>query len=307
MNSDIYKLLKWYKRKFKYALDLKNPQTFSEKLQWLKIFDATPLKTQLADKYLVREWIKEKIGEKYLIPLIGVYDKFDDIDFDTLPDRFVLKCNHGSGYNIIVHNKHNIDWSQTKKQVNEWLCENYALKCFEMHYENITPKITIEKYIENKTIGDLYDYKIWCYDGKVKYIQLMSGRHLGNFCEAFYDKNWNKYSFITNHPLAEDLPKPQNLHEMIKIAETLSQGFSFVRVDLYSTEDQKIYFGEMTFTPASGIFRYITKETNIALGKELTLPSQAYNFRTGKYFTPTYEPFWKIRLKYVLSKIGICL
>ena len=146
----------WYKRRTKKELDLENPKTFNEKIQWLKLYDSTPIKTKLADKYLVREWVKEKIGEEYLVPLLGVWDKFDDIDFDKLPDKFVLKCNHGCGWNLIVTDKSKIDKVEAKKKFDKWMNTNFAFcNGLELHYKNIQPKIIAEEYLENNG-GDLY-------------------------------------------------------------------------------------------------------------------------------------------------------
>ena len=184
------KLRKFFYARTKKHLNLDNPQTFNEKIQWMKLYDSTPIKTRLADKYLVRDWVKEKIGEEYLIPLLGVYDKFEDINFDKLPNQFVIKCNHGCGYNIIVKDKSKLDLVDTKAKLDKWMNENFAFKVgLELHYRDIKPKIIIEKFIENKGTNDLYDYKFWCFDGKVKYIQFLSERNLDGLKMAFYDRN----------------------------------------------------------------------------------------------------------------------
>ena len=278
-------LKKWYERADGKVLDLDNPQTFDEKIQWLKLYDSIPLKSRLADKYSVRDWVKEKIGEKYLIPLLGVYDKFDDIDFAKLPNRFVIKCTHGSGYNIIVKDKATFDSTEAKSKINKWLGENFAFKngC-ELHYCAIKPKIIIEKYIEN-TDGDLYDYKFWCFNGKVKYIQFLSERNLGGMKMAFYDTKWRKQTFVSDYhyPLdTKNREKPDNLRKMIKLAEKLSRGFYYVRVDFYRLDDNTICFGEMTFTPASGRMFWSDEKINHDLGKLIKLPKAGYNIDTGK-------------------------
>ena len=160
-------------------LDLEHPKTFSEKTQWLKLYGGFEDVYPLVDKYTVRDWVKEKIGEEYLIPLLGVYDHFDDIDFDKLPDKFVLKANHGSAWNIIVTDKNKFDKQDAKKKFDEWLHTNFAFQDgLELHYKDIKPLIIAEKYIENDN-QDLYDYKIWCFDGKAKYIQFLSERKEG--------------------------------------------------------------------------------------------------------------------------------
>ena len=156
----------YYKKK---SLNIDNPKT-NEKIKWLKLYDSTPKKTYLTDKYLVRRWIKKKIGEEYLIPLIGVYDKFEDINFKNLPKDFVIKCNHGCGYNIIVKDKFSLNLTIVKSKIDKWMDENYAFKNgLELQYRDIKPKIIIEKYMDDNT-GDLRDYKFHCFNGKPKFL-----------------------------------------------------------------------------------------------------------------------------------------
>lgn len=280
-------LERWHKKKTGLQLNLNNPKTFNEKIQWSKLYDSTPIKTRLADKYLVRDWVAEKIGEQYLIPLLGVYDSFDEIDFDKLPKQFIIKCNHGSGYNIIVKDKSKLDLNDVKAKLDKWIVENFAFKngC-ELHYRDIPPKIIIEKFIENKTSGgDLYDYKFWCFNGKVEYIQFLSERNIDGLKMAFYDKNWNKQDFVYSHPLdKKNIEKPSNLDKMIKLAEVLSADFNHVRVDFYRMDDGKLYFGEMTFTSASGVCKWNDEKINRYFGKLFKLPKLAYNIDTGEYY-----------------------
>ena len=285
----------WYKRVMKEELNLDNPQTFNEKIQWLKLYDSTPIKTKLADKYLVRDWVKDKIGEEYLIPLLGVYDKFEDIDFDKLPNKFVIKCNHGCAYNIIVKDKSKLDLSDVKAKLDKWMNENFAFKWgVELHYRDIQPKIIIEKFIENKTSGDLYDYKFWCFNGKVHYIQFLSERNLDGLKMAFYDKDWKKQHFVYSHPLdKKNIQKPDNLQKMIELAEKLSQGFNHVRVDFYRLDDGTIYFGEMTFTSASGSCKWNDEKINKHLGNLIKIPKLAYNIDTGEYYKLPKKSFEK--------------
>lgn len=279
-------LEKWYLRIMRQPLNLDRPRTFNEKLQWLKLYDSTPIKTRLADKYSVRDWVKEKIGEQYLIPLLGVYDKFEDIDFDKLPNRFVIKCNHGSGYNIIVKNKSELDLKEVKQKLDKWMHENFAFKVgFELHYRDIQPKIIIEKFIENEKSHDLYDYKFWCFNGKVEYIQFLSERNISGLKMAFYDKKWNKQTFVYSHPLDEKtITKPDNLNQMLNLAEKLSENFPHVRVDFYRLDDGTLYFGEMTFTSASGMCAWNEKYINNYFGNMIKLPKLAYDIDAGKYY-----------------------
>lgn len=273
----------WYKLATGEDLDLENPRTFNEKVQWLKLYDSTPIKTRLADKYLVRDWVREKIGEQYLIPLLGVWNDFDEIDFDQLPNQFVLKANHGCGCNIIVKDKSKFDVDDARKKFEDWMDTNFAfLYGLELQYMNIQPKIIAEKYMEELN-HSLYDYKIHCFDGKPVFIQCIGDRNLAKHTgyQNNYDLKWNKLDWIF-----EDYPhfpyvvsKPKLLDGMVTCAEKLSEGISYVRVDLYEVNDH-IYFGEMTFTPASGSYRYKglwTRDLNIQLGNLLQLPSSIKN------------------------------
>ena len=265
-------LNKWYYNKTGQKADFSNPQTFNEKIQWMKLYDSTQIKTRLADKYLVREWVKEKIGEEYLIPLLGVWDKFDEIDFDKLPNQFVLKCNHGCGYNIIVKDKSNFDINEARGKINSWMREDFAFKGgFEMHYSDIPRKIIAEKYIENSD-NDLYDYKVWCFNGKAHYVQFLSERNTDGLKMVFYDRNWNKQDFVYSYPLdTKENPKPKNLDLLLSLAERLSESFSHVRVDFYITNDGRIYFGEMTFTSCSGMSDWQPKSADLMLGQMIEL------------------------------------
>ena len=251
-------------------LDFNNLQTFTEKLQWLKIYDATPLKSRLADKYLVRNWVAEKIGEEYLIPLLGVWDNFNEINLDDLPAQFVLKCNHGSGMNIIVRDKKSFDMQRAREKLNAWLAFDYAAASFELHYTRINRKIIAEKFMANGDLPDLIDYKFLCFNGKIVYCQYLTDRS-NELRLNYLDENWN----VTNversdHP--ENIPPPKNFELMKKLAAKLAQGFAFVRVDFYEV-DGKIYFGEMTFTPGAGNFYYKSEGTDEYLGSLLKLPA----------------------------------
>ena len=270
----------WYRGLRGKELSLENPQTYNEKIQWMKLYDSTPIKTMLADKYLVRDWVAERIGEQYLIPLLGVWDSFDEIDFDALPEQFVLKCNHGSGYNLIVKNKSELNLDEVRRKVNAWLAEDFSFRAgFELHYSPIPRKIIAEKYIENLSVeegkADLVDYKFWCFEGKTKYVALISGRgNQGGATMAFYDSDWNKQNFTSGFPLSTTTAvRPDNLEEMIAVAEKLAADFNHVRVDLYRMDDGRIYFGEMTFTTASGVCKWQPVEMDAIMGQLLQLPT----------------------------------
>ena len=253
-------------------LNLDNPRTFSEKIQWLKLNDMDDIKTILSDKYLVKEWVSKKIGEQYVIPLIGVYDTPEEIKWDDLPNEFVIKCNHGCAMNIIIKNKKDINQNTIKARLNQWLSINFAFRAgFEMQYAAIRPKVIIEKKIENEGYEDLIDYKFLCFDGVVKYIQLIVDRST-NMSMVFYDLNWVKQSFTYNYPLYDkEISKPDNLDLMVNLAQKLAEGFKFVRVDFYRLNDGTIYFGEMTFTPYSGYFKWNKGDTDRMLGDLLKI------------------------------------
>ena len=244
----------WYKRWTKKDLNLENPKTFNEKIQWLKLYDSTPIKTQLADKYLVR--------------------KFDDIDFDKLPDKFVLKCNHGSGWNLIVTDKNSIDKVEAKKKFDMWMNKNYMYQFgLEFHYKNIVPKIIAEEYLENNN-NDLYDYKVWCDNGEPEYIMFLSNRKNG-LKMSFFDKEWNLMPFHYSHPQHEEkIQKPKNLDKMIELSKKLSEGFPYVRVDFYVLNNGSIKFGELTFTSLSGVCRWNDEKYDRFLGDKIKLPEK---------------------------------
>ena len=259
-----------YEQRIGHPINWENPKTYTEKMQWEKLYNNNPMKTMLSDKYLVREWVKDMIGEEYLIPLIGVWDSFDQILLDTLPDQFVLKTNHGSGTNVIVTDKAALDWKAIKKKVNDWMQMDFAYTTFfEMHYSQIERKILVEKYLETE-LGELQDYKFLCFDGVPKFCWVDLGRYK-NHTRTVFDMNWKKEPWSQVCETADNVPKPKNFDKMIEIATKLCQGFAHVRVDLYNV-DGKIYFGEMTFTNGSGMDRIIPEEYDQMLGDMWSLP-----------------------------------
>lgn len=267
----------WYHKKTNRTLNLKNPKTFNEKIQWLKLYDSTPIKTKLADKYLVRDWVKEKIGEEYLIPLLGVWEKADDIDFDKLPNQFVLKCNHGCGYNIIVKDKAKLNIKETKQQLTTWLHENFAFKNgLELHYKNIKPVIIAEEYIKEVSESAI-DYKFICCNGLPE-LCWITNKYETIHKRSFYSlPNWEKQNIeyrdrgaIFDENVTQ---KPEVLDKMLSVVKTLAKDFPLVRVDLYLIKD-KIYFGEMTFTSSSGGALFFPYEWNYILGEKVTLPEK---------------------------------
>lgn len=265
----------WYYNVTGNHLNLEHPETINEKIQWMKLYDSTPLKSKLTDKYAVREFIKEKIGEKYLIPNLGVWDKFDDIDFDKLPNQFVLKGTHGCGCNIIVKDKSTFDINDARKKFKKWMKTNYAFtNGFELHYSAIKPKIIAEKYIEAVDQAAI-DYKFICCDGE-PILCWVTNKYLDVHKRSFYRMpNWNLLNIELKDGGAEldtqGVSKPQKLEEMLTVTKALSKGFPLVRVDLYLIENN-IYFGEMTFTSASGAAAFYPDKWNYILGDKITLP-----------------------------------
>lgn len=272
-------LKEWFQKKTGKVLNLENPQTFNEKMQWMKLYDSTPIKTKLADKYLVRDYVKEKIGEQYLIPLLGVYDNFDEIDFDSLPNKFVLKCNHGCGYNIIVTDKSKFNKKRARKNIEKWMKTDYStVYGVELHYKNIKPKILIEEYLENDN-KDLYDYKVWCNNGEPEYIMFLSNRKK-NLKMSFYDINWNLMPFYYSHPQHDTpIPKPQNLDKMLELSKKLAKGFPHARIDFYILNDGSLKFGEITFTSCSGVCRWNDDKYDKFLGDKIILPDKKYDYK----------------------------
>lgn len=261
---------KMFKVTMKYPLNLENPKTFNEKLQWLKLYNRNPLYTKLVDKYKVRDYISEKIGEEYLIPLIGVWDDPDDIDFDSLPNQFVLKCNHNSGLGMyICKDKKNIDVQKVKKELRKGLKQDYYLTGREWPYKNVPRKVIAEKYMVNDSNTDEFtDYKFFCFNGYVDCVMVCLDRSSGNPKFYFFDKDWNfkRYDQL-GLTMPEDftIDKPKCIDEMFEIASELSKGIPYVRVDLYQSYN-KIFFGELTFYPDSGFDRTITLEADLHWG-----------------------------------------
>lgn len=273
--DDLYiKLI--YKYKMNKSLNLDNPSLFNEKLQWLKLNDRKYLYTKLVDKYGVREYISEKIGKQYLIPLIGVYDRFEDINFDRLPNKFVLKTTHDSGGVVICRDKSNFNINKARKKLNKSLRRNYYYTWREWPYKYVKPRIICEEYMKDKSHEDLKDYKFMCFNGSVKCILVCSDRNSFEGVKMdFYDEKWNRIKCKRpNHPNSiEDIEKPKNLDEMLDLSIKLSSNIPFIRVDFYEVNG-KIYFGELTFYPASGFDKFDPDIYDKILGDWLKLPEQ---------------------------------
>ena len=243
----------------------------------MKLYDRKPLYTQLVDKYKVRKYISETIGEEYLIPLIGVWDNFDDINFDKLPNKFVLKCNHDSGGLIICKDKSKLNIEESRRKINRSLKTNYYYMWREWPYKEIKAKIICEEYLINENGGIPTDYKFYCFNGKPMYCQVVRGRYVDHTID-FYDIDWNlmKFTNLKNGGIPYKhskykYKKPIEYSKMLQIAKTLSTDFAFVRVDLYLS-NKKIYFGELTFYPFAGFDTLDLEEWNIKFGDMITLP-----------------------------------
>ncbi|MDD7766763.1 MULTISPECIES: ATP-grasp fold amidoligase family protein [Anaerococcus] len=266
---------KMFKVTMKYPLDLENPKTFNEKLQRLKLYNRNPLYTKLVDKYKVRDYIAEKIGNEYLIPLLGVWDNPDNIDFDSLPNKFVLKCNHNSGLGMcICKDKSKLDVKEVKKELKKGLNQNYYLNGREWPYKNVPRKIIAEKYMVNDSNSNEFtDYKFFCFNGYVDCVMVCLDRNSGDPKFYFFDKEWNLKRLNKRGkeaPKDFTIKKPECIDEMFDIASKLSEGFPFVRIDLYQSYG-KIYFGEMTLYPDSGFDSNILKESDVYFGNLIDL------------------------------------
>lgn len=251
---------------------LKNPRNFNDKLTYLKLnyYNNDERIPGLVDKYEVRDYI-EKIGcEELLNKLYGVYDSPDEIDFDKLPEKFVLKCTHGCGFNIICNDKQNLNIKKTNERLNKWLRETYGYATQELQYLKIKPRIIAEKNLCDEKGLMPKDYKFFCFDGEPKCIQVISDRD-STYKSNFYDLSWKELDYVKGKRVSHTKQeKPENLEEMLIYAKKLSKGFKFVRVDLYN-QNNKIIFGELTFTPYCGHSPYYNKKGNTELGEMLKI------------------------------------
>ena len=257
------------------SLNLRNPKSFNEKTTWLKMYKYkdNDLVIMCSDKYEVRKYIEKKGQNSILNELYGVYDNFDEINFDELPDKFVIKCTHGCSYNIICDNKSNFDISSARRKINKWLKEKYGYATTELHYTRIKPRIIIEKYLCDNKGNMPVDYKFYCFNGKVECILVCSEREK-KLRLSYYDLNWKRINYETKKWSSKvNVRKPKKLDEMINIAQILSKEFPFVRVDLYN-DNGCIIFGELTFTPACCCAPYYTKEANVSLGERLMIKDE---------------------------------
>lgn len=266
-----------YKKATGKKLNLKEPKNFNEKIQWLKFNWQHPLLVKCADKYEVRSYVKEKGLENLLNELFGVYNTTRDIDWDILPQKFVLKTTNGSHTNIIVKDKNQIDKVEVVRQLDKWLKKDFGKSNIEPHYSQIKPKIICEKFIETTDSHFPDDYKFYCFNGEPLYCQFMTNRHtdLSKGMMAIYDMQWNKIDVIKDKAIDINVAKPNKFEDMINYARHLSKDFPFVRVDLYN-EGETIIFGELTFTPAAGRWLSVTDSMLDEMGDKLKLPKEKF-------------------------------
>ena len=283
-NRGLYRNLddeKYLKKSFKVLmgkeLDLAHPKTYNEKIQWLKLYDRNPRYTTLVDKYEVKKVVAEMIGEEYVIPTLGVWNSFDEIDFEKLPKQFVLKCTHDSGGLVICKDKDTLNIKAVKKKINKSLSRNYYYSGREWPYKNVKPRIIAEQYMENTNGTAINDYKIQCFNGEPDNILVCVDRYSDTGVKYHYfSKEWKYLPYCPYDEISEDqinIERPEKLSEMLEIAKKLSEGIPQLRVDLYEIGG-KVYFGELTFFSSSGFDTDITKEADLLMGKKLILKSE---------------------------------
>ena len=254
-------------------MDFDNPQTFNEKLQWLKLNDRNPLYVSMVDKVDAKKYVASIIGEEHIIPTLGVYNSFDEIDFDKLPNQFVLKCSHDSGGVIICKDKSQLDMDNARKVLSNGLKRNYYYQTREWPYKNVKPRIIAEQFMVDESGIELKDYKYYCFDGKVKMMFVATGRPYDTRFD-FFDTNFNHLPVKQGYDWADKpISKPLGFDEMISLAEKLSKNIPHVRIDFYDINGQ-IYFGEMTFFDSSGWTPLEPVEWDYKMGSWINLPKQ---------------------------------
>ena len=256
-----------------YKLNLENPRTFNEKLQWLKLHNRKSEYITMVDKYDVKKYVAEIIGEKYIIPTLGVWQHFDEINFDELPNQFVLKCTHDSGGLVICKDKKDLDLIKAEKKITKSLHNNYYFYGREWPYKNVKPRIIAEPYMEDNKVHELIDYKLMCFNGEVKCSFTCSERFSQEGLKVtFFDNDWKVMPFERHYPSSKNPPqKPLNFNKMLEFATKLSRGIPFVRVDFYEINGL-LYFGELTFFPGNGFEEFTPLEWDYKMGSWLKLP-----------------------------------
>lgn len=266
-------LIRMFKAKMGYELNLDNPKTYNEKLQWLKIYDRKPIYTTMVDKYRAKEYVAQIIGEQYIIPTLGVWNHFDEIDFEKLPDKFVLKCTHDSGGLIICKDKSSFDIKKARQVINNSLQKNYYFKFREWPYKNVKPQIIAEKFMYSSKEGigiPIMDYKIYTFNGVARMCMINQDRGIHTKADYFdRDFKWLDFKWGYDHANIQ-IKKPDQFEKMFKLAEKLAYGCPELRVDFYEVDGQ-IYFGELTFFDGSGFEKIEPVEWDYKLGNMLDL------------------------------------
>lgn len=266
-----------YRARIGRPLDLDDPTTFNEKLQWLKIHDRDPLYTTLVDKAEVKPWVAERIGWEHVVPTLGVWGSFDEIDFGALPERFVLKCTHDSGGLAICRDRAAFDMAAARRKIERSLARNYYWSGREWPYKGVRPRVLAEEYLDAGS-PDLTDYKLMCFGGRARCAFTCTGRAEGDLRVDFFDLRWNRLPFTRHYPNADVPPAaPSRLREMVALSERLSEGLPFVRVDFYEVAGE-FYFGEMTLYPGSGMEEFDPESWDAELGSWLELPPRGGGF-----------------------------
>ena len=261
-----------YRAKFGKKLNLKNPKTFNEKLQWLKLNDNDPKYAKMVDKYEAKKYVGDIIGEEYIIPTYGVYDNFDEIDFDSLPNSFVIKCTHDSGGVAICKDKKTFDKKSAKEKIEKSLKRNYFNEGREPVYKYVKPRIIVEKYMEDKKQKEIVDYKFFCFNGEPKIMYISDGSHTENQSIAFFDMDYNSLDIEReDYKKMVDIPlKPKNFEKMKEFSRILSKNMYHLRVDFYEINGH-LYFGELTFITCSGLIPFKKQEYDELLGSYLDI------------------------------------
>ena len=276
-DDKLYLSLRW-RIAMGYRMPWDTPTTYNEKQQWLKLYDRNPLYTVMVDKLLVKQYVAQKIGESYIIPTLGSWSNAEDVDFNSLPEQFVIKCNHNSGTGMyICKDKSKMDVMKVRENLRKGLKENYYLRNREWPYKNVPRRIIAEQFMKDEKVGELLDYKFFCFDGEVKGLFIATGRSKGEHavCFDFFDADFNHLPVKHGHPNAEIMPdKPENFEEMKRIASILSKGIPSVRIDLYEING-RVYFGEMTFTHWGGFMPFDPIEYDSIFGEWIKLPQKA--------------------------------
>lgn len=272
--SDEKFLKKLYRLRTGKELNLDNPQTFCEKLQWLKLYNRKPEYTTMVDKYAVKEYVANIIGDEYIIPTIGVWDRVEDIDWEALPNQFVLKCTHDSGGLVICKDKSTLDIKKAIGKLKKSMKRDYFYDNREWPYKNVKHRIIAEQYMEVEGQEDLTDYKFFCFNGEPKYCQVIRDRNTKETID-FYDMEWNHMPFVGLNPIVKNgetpVAEPICIENMICLCKKLSRNIPFSRIDLYVINGKE-YFGEITFYPKSGMGVFSPNEWDYILGDLIKLP-----------------------------------